>query len=78
MKWLPKKDRRPDCKHHPLGTGSHPLGFHDIYSAIRDQNDFNEPQLYFLYRLVARKLNAFDPMCDMNEWDMKPYRKEPY
>ncbi|NNL76032.1 MAG: hypothetical protein HKO68_06830, partial [Desulfobacterales bacterium] len=37
------------------------LTFREIYESINHRDDFNEPQLFYLSRLVARKLKAFDP-----------------
>lgn len=49
------------------------LSYRQIYRAIESQDDFNEPQLFFLSRLVKRKLRAFDSWVHREELEMRPY-----
>jgi len=37
------------------------ISFPKLYQLIQDREDFTEEQLFFLYRLVARKLYNFKP-----------------
>ncbi len=51
------------------------LTFTDIYHAIEAGDDFNEPQLFYLSRLVERKLKRFDSRLDFRDLEMKPYEQ---
>lgn len=37
------------------------ISFPKLYQLIQNREDFTEEQLFFLYRLVARKLSNFKP-----------------
>jgi len=37
------------------------ITFQKLYQLIQDREDFTEEQLFFLYRLVTRKLYDFKP-----------------
>ncbi len=50
-----------------------PLSFTEIYRAIEAGDDFNRPQLFFLGRLVERKLERFNVRIGPRELEMKPY-----
>lgn len=50
------------------------LSFREIFEAINYRDDFNEPQLFYLSRLVGRKLKAFDPRLNVDDLETKPYR----
>lgn len=59
---------------HPSDHGDHHLTFRKIYEAINHQDDFNEPQLFYLSRLVDRKLKALDPRLTADDLEARPYR----
>lgn len=65
---MPREDTEP-------GTGRGNFTFTDIYKAIESGDDFNEPQLFYLSRLLARKLKRFDPRLDFRDLGMKPYEQ---
>lgn len=56
-----------------MGKG---VTYRDLYEAIDKRQDLSAQQLFYLSRLVARKLKAFDPRLDSRELEMKPYAKE--
>jgi len=49
------------------------LTFTDIYRAIETGDEFNKPQLFFLSRLVQRKLDCFEARIGARDLEMKPY-----
>ncbi len=55
--------------------GTRNITFMDIYEAINNRTDFNEPQLFYLSRLVARKLKAFHLRMEPEDMDMRPYQQ---
>ena len=56
--------------------GIHNPTFREIYESINHRDDFNEPQLFYLSRLVDRKLKAFDPRLNANDLEAKPYQSK--
>jgi len=56
--------------------GFHNPTFREIYESINHRDDFNEPQLFYLSRLVDRKLKAFDPRINADDLEAKPYRSK--
>lgn len=62
-------------QNHHSDHGIHHPTFREIYEAINRRDDFNEPQLFYLSRLVDRKLKAFDPRFNAIDLEAKPYRK---
>ncbi len=54
--------------------GIHNPTFREIYESIDHRDDFNEPQLFYLSRLVDRKLKAFNPRLNADDLEAKPYR----
>jgi len=52
----------------------HPT-YQEIYQAIKNRSDFNEPQLFYLDRLVQRKLKSFNPRFDESDFNGKPYQE---
>lgn len=74
----PKASHITNGRNHRAGRRSgheihHPT-FREIYETINHQDDFNEPQLFFLSRLVDRKLKAFDPRLNPDDLETKPYQ----
>ncbi len=63
-------------KKHWSDPGIHCLTFRAIYESISHRDDFNEPQLFYLSRLVARKLKAFDPRLNADDLEAKPYQSQ--
>jgi len=61
-------------RNHRSDLGVHHLTFREIYEAINHRDDLNEPQLFYLSRLVNRKLKAFDPRLNALDLEVKPYR----
>lgn len=49
------------------------ITYRDLYEAIDKRGNLSARQLYYLSRLVKRKLKAFDPRFDSTELEMKPY-----
>jgi hypothetical protein len=56
-----KVDHPRHGQNQPSDRGIYHLSFREIYEVINYRNDFNAPQLFYLSRLVSRKLEAFDP-----------------
>ena len=56
--------------------GTHNPTFREIYESINHRDDFNEPQLFYLSRLVDRKLKAFNPRLNADDLEVKPYRSK--
>ncbi len=54
--------------------GFHHPTFREIYETINQRDDFNEQQLFYLSRLVDRKLKSFDPRLNAIDLEAKPYR----
>ena len=65
---MPRRNPEP-------GTGRGKFTFTDIYRAIESGDDFNAPQLFYLSRLLARKLRRLDPRLDFRDLGMKPYEQ---
>lgn len=60
-------------RNHRSDLGIHHPTFREIYETINHRDDFNEPQLFYLSRLVDRKLKAFDPRLNAIDLEAKPY-----
>jgi hypothetical protein len=71
---IPSVDHPYSGGDHTSDRGIHHPTFREIYEAIRHRDDFNEPQLFYLNRLVTRKLKAFDPRLNADDLELKPYR----
>ena len=56
--------------------GIHNPTFREIYESINQRDDFNEPQLFYLSRLVDRKLKTFDPRLNADDLEAKPYQSK--
>ena len=61
-------------QNHRSDLGIHHPTFREIYETINQRDDFNEPQLFYLSRLVDRKLKSFDPQLNAIDLEIKPYR----
>ena len=70
---IPSVDHLYSGGGHASDRGIHHPTFREIYEAINNRDDFNEPQLFYLNRLVTRKLKAFDPRLSADDLGLKPY-----
>ncbi len=68
-------DHNSHHQNHQSDADIHCLTFREIYESINHRDDFNEPQLFYLSRLVDRKLKAFDPRLSADDLEAKPYQK---
>ncbi len=56
----------PAFRHHPT--------YREIYESINHRDDFNESQIFYLSRLIERKLKSFDPRLSADDLTQKPYQ----
>ncbi len=64
--FIHRKKNQGNCNNDPT--------FKEIYEAINYDNKFNEPQLFYLSRLIERKLKAFEPRLGPEDLETKPYQ----
>ncbi len=66
-------DQSSDHLIHPPAFRYHP-SFREIYESINHRDDFNESQIFYLSRLIERKLKSFDPRLNADDFNQKPYQ----